>query len=67
MLGMMLTMNQAWDMIQCQHLFDGHEEEGYHNNRVHIGEMVSLLGHPPMELQHRSNNSWRIFDDEGNE
>ncbi|KAK4508820.1 hypothetical protein PRZ48_002559 [Zasmidium cellare] len=25
-----------WDMIQAEHLFDGRDEEGYHNNRVHI-------------------------------
>ncbi|KAK3057780.1 hypothetical protein LTR09_000855 [Extremus antarcticus] len=56
----------AWDMLQGQHLFDGHDEVGYHNNRVHIGEMVGLLGHPPVDLQHRSANSWRVFDDGGN-
>lgn len=37
-------------MIQVQHLFDGDDEEGYHNNRVHLGEMAGLLGHPPLDF-----------------
>lgn len=52
-------------MIQVQHLFDGYDEEGYHNNRVHLGEMVGLLGHPPLEFLHHSINSSRVFDNEG--
>lgn len=56
---------QMWDMIQAQHLFDGRDEEGYHNNRVHIGEMVNLVGHPPLDFQRRSAQAWRVFDYEG--
>ena len=52
-------------MIQAQHLFDGYDEEGYHNNRVHLGEMAGLLGHPPLEFLQRSINPSRVFDDEG--
>lgn len=52
-------------MVQAQHLFDARDEEGYHNNRVHLGEMVGLLGHPPLDFQRRSEHSWRVFDDEG--
>ncbi|GIZ44122.1 hypothetical protein CKM354_000733100 [Cercospora kikuchii] len=55
----------AWDMIKISHLFDGHDEEGYHNNRVHIGEMVGLLGHPPVEMQRQSAHAWRVFDEQG--
>ncbi|CAK1363102.1 unnamed protein product [Cercospora beticola] len=55
----------AWDMLQVSHLFDGHDEEGYHNNRVHIGEMVGLLGHPPMEMQRQSVHSSKVFDEQG--
>lgn len=54
-------------MIQISHLFDGHDEEGYHNNRAHIGEMVGLLGHPPMEMQRQSAHAWRVFDEQGQE
>lgn len=53
-------------MLQLRHLFDGRDEEGYHNNRVHIGEMVGLIGHPPMDFQLRSAHAWRVFDAEGN-
>ncbi|KXT08415.1 hypothetical protein AC579_3809 [Pseudocercospora musae] len=55
----------AWDMIQVQNLFDGYDEEGHHNNRVHLGEMAGLLGHPPLEFLHHSVNSSRVFDNEG--
>lgn len=56
---------QAWDMVQAQYLFDGRDEEGFHNNRVHLGEMVALVGHPPVDFQRRSEHAWRVFDDEG--
>lgn len=52
-------------MIQVQHLFDGYDEEDHHNNRVHLGEMAGLLGHPPLEFLHHSVNSSRVFDTEG--
>ncbi|KAF2212024.1 hypothetical protein CERZMDRAFT_106270 [Cercospora zeae-maydis SCOH1-5] len=55
----------AWDMIQVEHLFDGYDEEGYHIDRVHLGEMAGLLGHPPLEFLHDSVNSSRVFDNEG--
>jgi hypothetical protein len=60
-----LTGRQAWEMIQAQHLFDGYDEEGYHNNRVHLGEMVGLLGHPSLAFQRRSEHSTRVFDENG--
>lgn len=60
-----LSLSQAWDMVQAQYLFDGRDEEGYHNNRVHLGEMVGLLGYPPVEFQRRSEHAWRVFDNEG--
>lgn len=52
-------------MIQISHLFNGRDEEGYHNNRVHIGEMVGLLGHPSMEMQRQSAHSSKVFDELG--
>lgn len=52
-------------MLEVDHLFDGYDEEGYHNNRVHVGEMVSLLGDPPQEFLRRSPNTWRLFDENG--
>ncbi|EME41720.1 hypothetical protein DOTSEDRAFT_73941 [Dothistroma septosporum NZE10] len=56
----------AWDMVQgSHHLFDGRDEEGLHNNRVHLGEMVGLIGHPPLDFQRRSENAWRVFDAQG--
>ncbi|KAF1842367.1 protein kinase [Cucurbitaria berberidis CBS 394.84] len=60
-----MTACMIWDMIEVQYLFDGYDNENLHNNRVHIGEMVGFLGHPPVEFQKRSQNSWRVFNENG--
>lgn len=52
-------------MVEADHLFHGYDEEGYHNNRVHLGEMAGLLDHPPLKFLHHSVNSARVFDNEG--
>ncbi|KAK3671788.1 hypothetical protein LTR78_008333 [Recurvomyces mirabilis] len=54
-----------WDMLEVEHLFDGRDEDGQHNNRVHMHEIVSLLGNPPTELLRRSPQTWRLFDESG--
>ncbi|KAK5169575.1 uncharacterized protein LTR77_005552 [Saxophila tyrrhenica] len=56
----------VWDMIEVDHLFDGYDDEGYHNNGVHMREMVNLLGRPPRDFLSRSPHTWRLFDQEGN-
>lgn len=53
-------------MLEVDHLFDGRDEEGLHNNRFHMREMVSLLGEPPAEFLRRSPQTWRLFDGAGN-
>ncbi|SMR43037.1 unnamed protein product [Zymoseptoria tritici ST99CH_1E4] len=55
----------VWDMLQVSHLFDVYDEAGHHNNRVHLGEMVGLLGHPPRDFLLRSEQAWRVFDAQG--
>ena len=52
-------------MAEAKHLFDGHDQEGRHNNRHHMHEMVCLLGEPPSTFLERSPHTWRLFGDNG--
>ncbi|KAG5302383.1 protein kinase [Histoplasma capsulatum G186AR] len=55
-----------WDMIENKHLFDAQDDEGFHNNRYHIAEMVAYLSIPPKTFQQRSPNTPLVFDEAGN-
>jgi serine/threonine-protein kinase SRPK3 len=60
------TACMVWDLVERNcHLFDGRDEEGYHNNRFHLSEMVAYLGPPPLELLGQSEHSTRVFDEIG--
>ena len=52
-------------MMENKHLFDARDNEGLHNNRYHVAEMVAYLGIPPKEFQRRSSNTPLVFDEEG--
>jgi hypothetical protein len=52
-------------MIEAKHLFDGYDEEGFHNHRYHMHEIVCLLRAPPSAFLKRSPHTWRLFDDNG--
>ena len=52
-------------MVEAKHLFDGYDEEGFHNHRCHMHEIVSLLGDPPSKFLQRSPHTWRLFDENG--
>ncbi|KAM0701787.1 hypothetical protein Q7P35_010696 [Cladosporium inversicolor] len=54
-----------WEMVEAKHLFDGYDEEGFHNYRCHMREIVCLLGEPPSIFLQRSLHTWRLFDDNG--
>lgn len=56
---------QLWEMLHVEHLFDGSDSEGLHNNRYHINEIVNLLGEPPEAFLRRSPHSKRLFDESG--
>jgi serine/threonine-protein kinase SRPK3 len=56
---------QVWDLVENKHLFDGRDEEGEHNNRFHISEMVAYLGVPPIEFQKRSEHAHKVFNEDG--
>lgn len=52
-------------MVEVDFLFDGYSDEGRHNNRFHMHEVICLLGEPPFEFLERSPHTWRLFDDRG--
>ena len=54
-----------WEMLEVDHLFDGSDDEGFHNNRFHMNEIVNLLGLPPKAFLRRSPHASRLFDDAG--
>lgn len=53
--------------MEVEHLFDGYDPDGFHNNRYHMLEMVNLLGLPPRDFLRRSPHTYRLFDDQGGE
>jgi hypothetical protein len=52
-------------MMENKHLFDARDDEGLHNHRYHVAEMIAYLGIPPKELQRRSSNTPLVFDEQG--
>lgn len=52
-------------MIEAKHLFNGYDEEGFHNHRCHMHQIVCLLGKPPSAFLQRSPHTWRLFDENG--
>lgn len=52
-------------MLEAEHLFDGSDSEGLHNNRYHLNEIVGLLGEPPQTFLRRSPHASRLFDETG--
>ncbi|PYI21386.1 hypothetical protein BO99DRAFT_454149 [Aspergillus violaceofuscus CBS 115571] len=41
----------AWDIVSCRTLINGKNLDGIFNDRVHMAELVALLGPPPPELR----------------
>lgn len=56
---------KLWEMVEVEHLFDGYSDEGRHNNKFHMHEIVCLIGEPLSEFLERSPHTWRLFDDQG--
>lgn len=46
--------DQLWDMIEGKELFRHiHDQEGRYDAKLHIAEMIALLGLPPPEIIQR--------------
>ncbi|PWY84767.1 hypothetical protein BO70DRAFT_395450 [Aspergillus heteromorphus CBS 117.55] len=57
---------QAWDIVSPRTLFSGKNPDGVFDDRVHLAEMVALLGPPPATFRERSKLSAVFWDEQGN-
>lgn len=61
-----LTLSQVWSVFENESLFTGHDPElQTYRSRVHVAEMISLLGPPPRDLLVQGKLSDKFFTNEG--
>ncbi|RLL97423.1 hypothetical protein CFD26_104691 [Aspergillus turcosus] len=61
MVNMLISMGKAWDIVSPHPLIDGRNTDGVFDDRVHLAELVALLGPPPpefLECHHLSSVLW---------
>ncbi|PGH07918.1 CMGC/SRPK protein kinase [Helicocarpus griseus UAMH5409] len=56
----------AWDIVSPHTLFDGKNRDGIFDDRVHLAELVALIGPPPPEFREMSKLSSIFWDEDGN-
>ncbi|PWY82595.1 CMGC protein kinase [Aspergillus eucalypticola CBS 122712] len=55
----------AWDMVCTRTLLDGRNSDGIFDNRVHLAEMVAIVGPPPTDFIKRSKVGSVFWDKNG--
>ncbi|EEP78761.1 predicted protein [Uncinocarpus reesii 1704] len=56
----------VWHLLMGEPLFKGRSPCGtYQDDRVHMAEMVALMGNPPLEFTQRSHMSRALWDENG--
>jgi non-specific serine/threonine protein kinase len=58
---MLILKMKAWGIVNPNHLIDGRNADGIFDDRVHLAELVGLLGPPPAEFlegHHLSSVFW---------
>ncbi|PYH75264.1 CMGC protein kinase [Aspergillus vadensis CBS 113365] len=53
----------AWDMVCTRTLFDGRNNDGIFDDRVHLAEMVAIMGPPPTDFVKRSKVGSVLWDE----
>ncbi|GKZ56544.1 hypothetical protein AnigIFM49718_001795 [Aspergillus niger] len=56
----------AWDIVSPRHMFDGRHADGIFDDRVHIAEMIALMGPPPATFRERCRLAYVFWDGHGN-
>ncbi|EFR04873.1 CMGC protein kinase [Nannizzia gypsea CBS 118893] len=56
----------AWDLVCSHTLFDGKNPDGIFDDRVHLAELVAVLGAPPPEFRGKSKLTSVFWDESGN-
>lgn len=54
---------QAWDIVSTRCLFQGWNADDIFDDRVHVAEMVALLGPPPPDFVARSKVGHVFWDE----
>ncbi|KAK2752873.1 hypothetical protein FQN54_008026 [Arachnomyces sp. PD_36] len=55
----------AWDLVSGDTLFQGKNSENIFDDRVHVSELIALLGPPPTDFVQRSRVSSAFWDEHG--
>ncbi|KAK1074740.1 hypothetical protein LTR74_000984 [Friedmanniomyces endolithicus] len=54
-----------WDLFEPKRLFRPHGEDGRYSESIHLAQMISIMGPPPLDFLQRSEKSKLFWDDEG--
>ncbi|XRM49185.1 hypothetical protein ABZX51_012064 [Aspergillus tubingensis] len=63
--SMLICIQKAWDIVSSSTLIRGRNSDGIFDDRVHLAELVALLGCPPPEFRERSHLSSVLWDKSG--
>ncbi|PIG79649.1 protein kinase domain protein [Aspergillus arachidicola] len=55
----------AWDIVSSRTLINGKNLDGIFDDRVHMAELIALLGPPPPEFQKQRHLSSAFWEDSG--
>jgi non-specific serine/threonine protein kinase len=64
--NMLILRMKAWDIVNPNPLIDGRNADGIFDDRVHLAELVGLLGAPPAEFLEGHHLSSVIWNKSGN-
>ncbi|CAG7935275.1 unnamed protein product [Penicillium salamii] len=57
----------VWQLVECELLFSGWDMElDQHFRRIHLGQIIGLLGMPPNDLLQQGKGTPELFDKDGN-
>ena len=54
-----------WDLFEPRRLFSPHDSNRRYSEHLHLAQMVSILGPPPLDFLQRSEKSKLFWDEEG--
>ncbi|GMF80974.1 unnamed protein product [Aspergillus oryzae] len=57
---------EAWDIVSSRTLINGRNPDGIFDDRVHMAELIALLGPPPPEFRKQRHLSSAFWDESGN-
>ncbi|CRG88050.1 hypothetical protein PISL3812_05076 [Talaromyces islandicus] len=56
----------AWDIVSPRTLFNGKNSDGIFDDRVHVAELIALLGPPPAQFREMGKLTSVFWDEAGN-